>query len=351
MAKKKVTPEQVEAAERQLKELQRQVEYDTKDYTLELLLDKFEKGDFYIPDYQRQFVWKPNNRSLFIESVLLGLPIPFMFFAGCDDGRLEIIDGAQRMQTLREFVKRKMKLSKLAKLTELDGFVFEDLSTATQRKFLNRTFRVVVLDEKTTTDIRQDLFNRINTSGVKASDSEVRRGSYPGKLTSYIEKCCKNELFVALCPISKNKAVRQERFELVLRFFAYLNDYKHFEHGVNPFLNDFLAKNLDSFDEQQYETDFIGMLNFVQKHFQFGFAKSQNATTTPRVRFEAISVGVALALRAYPNLEVKNVDWLNSEEFKVLTTSDASNNEGKLVARVEYVRDRLIEAKVNDCNI
>ena len=351
MAKKKVTPEQVEAAERQLKELQRQVEYDTKDYTLELLLDKFEKGDFYIPDYQRQFVWKPNNRSLFIESVLLGLPIPFMFFAGCDDGRLEIIDGAQRMQTLREFVKRKMKLSKLAKLTELDGFVFEDLSTATQRKFLNRTFRVVVLDEKTTTDIRQDLFNRINTSGVKASDSEVRRGSYPGKLTSYIEKCCKNELFVALCPISKNKAVRQERFELVLRFFAYLNDYKHFEHEVNPFLNDFLAKNLDSFDEQQYETDFIGMLNFVQKHFQFGFAKSQNATTTPRVRFEAISVGVALALRAYPNLEVKNVDWLNSEEFKVLTTSDESNNEGKLVARVEYVRDRLIEAKVNDCNI
>lgn len=351
MAKKKVTPEQVEAAERQLKELQRQVEYDTKDYTLELLLDKFEKGDFYIPDYQRQFVWKPNNRSLFIESVLLGLPIPFMFFAGCDDGRLEIIDGAQRMQTLREFVKRKMKLSKLAKLTELDGFVFEDLSTATQRKFLNRTFRVVVLDEKTTTDIRQDLFNRINTSGVKASDSEVRRGSYPGKLTSYIEKCCKNELLVALCPISKNKAVRQERFELVLRFFAYLNDYKHFEHEVNPFLNDFLAKNLDSFDEQQYETDFIGMLNFVQKHFQFGFAKSQNATTTPRVRFEAISVGVALALRAYPNLEVKNVNWLNSEEFKVLTTSDASNNEGKLVARVEYVRDRLIEAKVNDCNI
>ena len=48
---------------------------------------------------------------------------------------------------------------------------------------------------------------------------------------------------------------------------------------------------------------------------------------------------------------MKNVDWLNSEEFKVLTTSDASNNEGKLVARVEYVRDRLIEAKVNDCNI
>lgn len=232
----------------------------------------------------------------------------------------------------------------------MDGFSFDDLSTATRRKFLNRTFRVVVLDEKTTTDIRQDLFNRINTSGVKASDSEVRRGSYPGKLTDYIEKCCKNELFISLCPISKSKAVRQERFELVLRFFAYLNDYKHFGHEVNPFLNDFLAKNIDSFDEQQYEVDFEGMLNFVKKHFQFGFAKTQNATTTPRVRFEAISVGVALALREYPDLEVENVDWLNSNDFKVLTTSDASNNEGKLVARVEYVRDKLIGAKVNDCD-
>ena len=343
---------QVKKSAEQIRDKKQDIKFDVRDYPINYLVSQYEKQEFYIPlEYQRNFVWGNKDRCFFIESILMGLPIPFMFFAGCDDGRLEIIDGAQRMQTLREFVKRKMKLSKLAKLTELDGFVFEDLSTATQRKFLNRTFRVVVLDEKTTTDIRQDLFNRINTSGVKASDSEVRRGSYPGKLTSYIEKCCKNELFVALCPISKNKAVRQERFELVLRFFAYLNDYKHFEHEVNPFLNDFLAKNLDSFDEQQYETDFIGMLNFVQKHFQFGFAKSQNATTTPRVRFEAISVGVALALRAYPNLEVKNVDWLNSEEFKVLTTSDASNNEGKLVARVEYVRDRLIEAKVNDCNI
>ena len=177
MAKKKLTQEQVNEAEAQLQVMQRQVDYDTKDYTIELLLSKFERGDFYIPGYQRQFVWKPKNRSLFIESVLLGLPIPFMFFAGCDDGRLEIIDGAQRIQTLREFVNGKLKITNLPKLTMLDGFRFSDLSKATQRKFLNRTFRVVVLDEKTTQDIRQDLFNRINTSGVKASDSEV--GSKP----------------------------------------------------------------------------------------------------------------------------------------------------------------------------
>lgn len=344
MAKTRITSDQLSKAELQLQELQKQVEYDTKDYTLELLLSKFEKDDFFIPNYQRQFVWKPKNKTLFIESVLLGLPIPFMFFAGCDDGRLEIIDGAQRIQTLQEFVNNKLKLTKLPKLTLLENFKFEDLTVATQRKFLNRTFRVVVLDEKTTADVRQDLFNRINTSGVKASDSEVRRGSYPGKLTSYIEKCCKNEAFIRLCPISKAKSVRQERFELVLRFFAYLYNYKNFVHDVNQFLDEFLANNLESFDETFYENDFISMLKFVDENFPNGFAKTTNATSTPRVRFEAIAVGVALALKENPDLRVKNVDWLTSAEFQNHTTSDASNNQNKLIGRIEYVKNQLLES-------
>ena len=343
--KSKISFEQVALAEAQMQSLQKQVEYDTKDYTLELLLDKFKKGDFFIPKYQRQFVWKPKNKTLFIESVLLGLPIPFMFFAGCDDGRLEIIDGAQRMQTIQEFVSGKLKLTKLPKLKLLEGFKFSDLSPATQRKFLNRTFRVVVLDEKTTADVRQDLFNRINTSGVKATDSEIRRGSYPGPLTSFIEECCKNADFISLCPISRGKAVRQERFELVLRFFAYLYNYEEFVHDVYQFLDDFLSNNLNSFDEEQYKQDYLNMLAFVKKNFIHGFAKSKNSTSTPRVRFEAIAVGVALALRECPDLCVTNVDWLKSDEFQEHTTSDASNNQGKLKARIEYVRDKLLEQR------
>lgn len=61
-------------------------------------------------------------------------------------------------------------------------------------------------------------------------------------------------------------------------------------------------------------------------------------------------MGVALALREYPDLEVENVDWLNSNDFKVLTTSDASNNEGKLVARVDMLGINLLGQKVNDCD-
>jgi hypothetical protein len=61
------------------------------------------------------------------------------------------------------------------------------------------------------------------------------------------------------------------------------------------------------------------------------------------VRFEAISVGTALALRENPNLTVQNVDWLSSDEFRIRTTSDASNNQGKLQGRIEYVRDQLLK--------
>ena len=248
MPRIKITTELVEKAELQIKEFQKQIEYDTKDYTIEHLVDKFNKEEFFIPKYQRKFVWRPKNKSLFIESVLLGLPIPFMFFAGCEDGRLEIVDGAQRMQTLVEFVSNKLKLSNLEKLTCLNGFKFKDLTQAQQRKFNNKTFRVIVLDEKTTPDVRQDLFNRINTSGMKATDSEVRRGSYPGPLTTFIEKCTENADFIKLCPVSSGKNLRQERFELVLRFFAYLNNYQSFVHNVNGFLNDFLIDNLETFN-------------------------------------------------------------------------------------------------------
>lgn len=346
MAKRKLDSTQIEAADKQIKEYQKQIEYDTKDFTVEHLLSKFQKGEFFIPEYQREFVWKPKNKSLFIESVLLGLPIPFMFFAGCEDGRLEIIDGAQRIQTLNAFVENKIKLSNLQKLNELNGFKFSDLPLPQQRKFCNRAFRIIILDEDTSNDVRQDLFNRINTSGVKATDSEIRRGSYPGKLTQFIEQCCKNEKFITLCPVSKSKSARHERFELVLRFFAYLNNYQSFVHSVNTFLDDFLSENIETFDEVQYRNDFENMLQFIETYFENGFAKIKNATTTPRVRFEALSIGTALALREKPDLKVSNVEWLHSDEFKELTTSDASNNQGKLVSRIEYVRDRLLEAAI-----
>jgi hypothetical protein len=347
MNKKTITEEMRQEADSQIKAQQRQINYDTKDYTVELVIKKFQANDFFIPDYQRGFVWREKNKSSFIESVLLGLPIPFMFFADCEDGRLEIIDGAQRVRTLLAFYEGRLTLSDLPKLPALKGFTYEELSDAQKRRFLNRPLRIVVLEESTPKEIRQDIFNRINTSGIKAKESEIRRGSYPGPLTTFIDECAENELFRSLCPVTDNQEIRRERFELLLRFFAYSNNYLDFDHSVKEFLDDFLVHNQETFNKDEYEKIFIDVLTFVKNTFPCGFAKTKTAKTTPRVRFEALSVGVYLALKEKPDLQVDNIKWIDSEEFKKLTTSDASNNQGKLKERVEYVRDRLLESHVN----
>lgn len=341
--KSKIPNELRNEAELQIKEMQKQIDYDTRDYTVEFLVNKFEKGDFFIPDYQRQYIWREKNKSEFIESIMLGLPIPFMFFGNCQDGRMEVIDGAQRLQTLVMFVESRLKLKGLKKLDKLNKFYFKDLNDARKRKFMDRDLRVIILEENTPVDVRQDLFNRINTTGIKANDSEIRRGSYPGLFTAFIEECSANELFMKLCPVSPKVEKRHERFELVLRFFAYVNEYEKFVHDVNVFLDQYLIRNLNGFDEQSYKNEFERMLSFVEKYFPIGFGKLPTSTSTPRVRFEALAVGTALALRQKPYLSVENINWIHSEEFKQLTTSDASNNQGKLRARIEYVRDKLLE--------
>ena len=86
----------------------------------------------------------------FIESVLIGLPIPFVFLWQDEDGRMEIVDGSQRMRTLRRFMDNQLKLTKLELLLETNDFHYRDLSEARQRKFNARTLRGIVLENATT---------------------------------------------------------------------------------------------------------------------------------------------------------------------------------------------------------
>lgn len=331
------------AAEQQIKELRKEVDYDTRDYAIDFLVQQYRENEFYIPDeYQRQYIWEDSDKNRFIESILLGLPIPFMFFSDTDDGRCEIIDGAQRTQALEEFMQNDLVLSNLKKLTELNGFTYNDLPEYFKRKFNKTTMRIIVLSDETTMDIRKEIFNRINTTGRPAKPSEIRRGSYAGPFMEFLKECTKNPIFIKVCPVSEISKKRYEDLELVLRFFAFLNNYKNFTHRVDEFLDQYVEDNQNKFDAETFRSEFVRMVTFVDKYFPNGFRKTKNAKSTPRVRFEAISVGVALALRINPNLEPKSMDWLESDEFKIHTTTHASNSPARVAGRVEYVRDMLL---------
>ncbi|WP_312913458.1 DUF262 domain-containing protein [Stutzerimonas nitrititolerans] len=330
----------------QISEFQSTIAYDTKEYVIEVLIKRFKEKKLFVPSYQRQFVWPEAKKSKFIESVLMGLPIPFMFGVQCDDGTVEILDGAQRIQTLEQFVDGGFKLKNLERLDLLDDLYFKDLPNAQQNKFLDRPLRMVVLPSTVSLSVRLDMFERINTGSYELKASEIRRGAYAGKFSTFIESCIDDPLFNRLCPMSEKSKSRREREELVLRFFAYSEDYKSFKHSVTGFLNDFLIeKNKLGFNEAELRESFTKTLKYVEQSFEGGFAKSPTATSTPRVRFEALAIGCNLALSENPNLKIIDGKTLTeSENFLKLTTSHGSNSGPRLRARIDYVKEFLLES-------
>lgn len=341
--KQAIDDEKKVAAEEQIRSLRKEIDYNTRDYTIDFLIQQFRNDEFYIPDeYQRQYIWNEEDKNRFIESILLGLPIPLMFFSDTEDGRCEIIDGAQRTQAMEEFMSGDLVLGGLKKLTSLNGFSYEDVPAYFRKKYDKTNMRIIVLSDDTTLEIRQEIFNRINTTGREANPSEIRRGSFRGPFMDFLMECTKDLVFKEVCPISETMSKRYEQLELVIRFFAFLNRYEQFTHRVDTFLDKYIEDVKDSFEKDKMKEEFDRTMKFVKKYFPYGFAKSANAKSTPRVRFEAIAVGVALALRENPELQPASMKWLDSKEFKIHTTTHASNSPARVSGRILYVKKMLL---------
>jgi hypothetical protein len=340
---------------KQLVAAQRVLDYDTKEFTIELLVQKFGDGegaDIYVPSYQRRFNWDRRRQSRFIESVLLGLPIPFLFFGEEEEARYEIVDGMQRLSTCSAFQNNLLELVGLERLDLLDGFRFRDLSTVQQRKFKNRTIRSVVLSDKASDSDRRDLFDRINTGSLIAEPAEIRRGVIGGPVTDLIDELAGDASFQAVCPITPAAQKSREREELIARLFAFGDGLDSYQDKIREFLNDWLkvanerAKSAAE-TTAEYRDIFTSVVRFVEQHFPIGFRKTATARTTPRVRFDAIAVGIRLALEENPNVGekgpfLKPENWLEEEDFQILTTSGGANVKSKIENRIHYVKHMLL---------
>lgn len=120
-------------------------------------------------------------------------------------------------------------LQKMDKLDKLNGFEFKDLPESEILRLKAYSLRVIVLNRTTDEETRIDLFNRINTSSLKATDSEVRSGTeLLNPLMKLIKKLAKDKNFKKLTDLSELKLKRMEDIELISRFFAYSHNYKNF---------------------------------------------------------------------------------------------------------------------------
>ncbi len=309
----------------------------------------------YIPEYQRDFTWDEDRQSKLIESIVLGLPIPFIFVAENKDSSWEIVDGSQRIRTIHSFLNGALTLRNLKSITSLNGYRFDELDETRKGKILNTALRIIVLSEETTNDVKTDMFERINRGSDLLKPMEKRKGSNPGKFTDFIYRFCKeNKAYRQLVKLDKWLAKRGEYEELLLRFYA-LSDTQVYNKGINygitSFIDEYLIrknKEWGNLSEDALHTqiqDYTSRMNlvirYVEANFPYGFRHSPNPQTKRSV-FEAVSVGVWLALKDQKELPELNKEkvrsFISSSDFKQYThVANELHKKQKLYGRIHAV--------------
>ena len=354
-----MTEERKILLEKQLDKQRSAIAYDVREFTLEYYVNKYKEGiesddnELYVPDYQREFIWDNRHQSRFVESLFLGLPVPFIFSAEIKEtGRLEIVDGSQRIRTLAAFMNDELRLSSLQKLTFMNECLYSELPNAMQRLFKNISIRMIVLSSKATEDVRNEMFDRINTSSVPLLPMETRRGVYKGDFTEFVARLAREPRFKKLCPVGIYLENRREEEELILRLFAFREAFPNFNsvesRGVSAYLDTYLSKKNAKFTEEEreeLERVFYRLIEYMEKTYpRQGFTKVVNGVGISRPYFEAIAVGVSLALDENPNLPtVRHPELVVNKKDRnkfcdMLDGKYRTHTAQKIKNRIEYVK-------------
>lgn len=226
-------------------------------YLVELMKDDFIELN---PGYQRNRVWKENKRkSLLIESLMLRIPIPAFYFFENEDGKFQVIDGQQRLTTIKEFVNNEFKLSGLEYLgEEYNKKYFRDLDIKYKQRIYRTQLAVNILDARSPKRVVYDIFRRVNTGGIGLNPQEMRNAICKQEVRDLLKLGTKNENYLKATR-GKIKDVRMDSQEMVLRFFAFYSAY-NFEKkelnynfpGILEMLDDAIEKlNTMSFSEHE----------------------------------------------------------------------------------------------------
>ncbi len=229
-------------------------------YSVYELLRKEAQGRIVLaPNFQRKDVWNNNQRCELIESVLLGIPIPLIYLFESEDGIRQIIDGKQRITSLKLFINNELKLTNLVMLSNLDGKTFADIDPQLQARIEDYQINTYVIQPPTPEYVKFNIFDRVNRGGTRLNKQEMRHALYQGKVTELLENLTQNQHF----KLATGDGVKPERMRdkyLILRFisfylyrtgqlgsYQYKSDIDEFLAYVMKFIN---QKADDTFIEQ-----------------------------------------------------------------------------------------------------
>jgi hypothetical protein len=232
------------------------------------------------PFYQRRPRWDPARQSKLIESFIMNIPVPPLFVYESDLAKYEVMDGQQRITAIRDFYTNKLELQGLEQWPELNGRIYDKLPTEIRKGIDRRSISYIVLlkESAVTTEeqalLRQQVFERLNTGGIKLSQQEIRNSIYHGKFNSLLLDLVKYPIFRSawgLPPYTKEEEVnppeelltipmyaQMRDVEIVLRFFA-LRHAEHYQRGMAGFLDlYFVRSRVFNDDDLQFLRELFG---------------------------------------------------------------------------------------------
>lgn len=239
------------------------VEFDISvspaDPTLELLSNKVLQGDIIVPFYQLKYVWKIEQASRLIESFLMGLPVPQVFLYVNDDDQLEIIDGQQRIMSVKYFFegyfgepdqhgrRQIFKLKGLSERSEYNAKTFEELSPRDQRRLKNTSLRAIHIKQlkpSRRNDSVFHIFERLNTGGTRLKPQEIRNAVFRGEIVKQLKELNDNPKWRKILGIS-HVDKNQKDVEIVLRLFSLFEAWQSYEKPMLGYLNKQMRENRD----------------------------------------------------------------------------------------------------------
>lgn len=247
------------------------------------------------PEYQRRLRWTDVQKSKLIESLLLNIPVPPVFFYEAKAARYEVMDGQQRLNAIGDFFSGDYALSGLKVLEALNGLRYGKCSPRVKRTLDRATISVIVLlreseterlqeDQSSITDIRRLIFDRLNTGGRQLNAQEIRNALNPGPLNNCIIECTRLRSFTNVFGIppymeesddyyenptrQKNPLYSGMRdCELVLRFVA-LRDLENIKGSMKSMLDRAMEKQLNEAEADLLVKDFCTRFEFLYELFE-----------------------------------------------------------------------------------
>lgn len=242
---------------------QRKLHTETYDFTVGTIFEKLLNKSIFIPNFQRKYVWTDVQASKLIESLIIQCPLPVIYLNQEPNETLSVIDGNQRLTSIKRFLEDSLKLKGLTAYPELEKYKYSELDQRFQRHIQNRTLRCIVILKDTHPQVKFDVFERLNSGATKLNPQELRHGLYFGNLMVLAVDVVKNEKLLSIFEIKHDKRMKAE--ELVLRFWALNQGLEEYKKPLSIFINQFCERNRSINDEKKIELtkSFNGALKAV----------------------------------------------------------------------------------------